>query len=91
MKTNLPELLKTVTAWNQALTTDRKELTLPKDADDTAIAEHNRIASLLGHTISGLHGIEANVRGLIGEEVEPVTRQKPKVQTPATEPAPAKP
>ena len=85
MKTDIKALLTTVCSVTETLVQDRANLAMPKDAADAAVVEHNRVAGLLGHTISGLRGIEANLKGLLGEAGEPVARQPKKAPTPATQ------
>lgn len=69
MKTDLKQLLQTVCNATETLTADRAALDAAAQQPSTL-----RQQQLLGHTISGLRGIEGNLRGLIGETPKPVSR-----------------
>jgi hypothetical protein len=81
MKTDLKALLQTLCTNTETLTQDRIAVgvALEKARDENAkpevILPLEREAGLLGHTISGLRGIEANLKGLLGEPAAPVARK----------------
>jgi hypothetical protein len=89
MKTDLKALLQTTCKAIETLTADRA----------AAAADDLNTQQLLGHTISGLRGIETNVRGLLGEKPVPVGRVALRPPSPtakndsegASVPAPKKP
>lgn len=81
MKTDIKALLQTVCSATASLTEDRAVAgeaieKLLKEGSSIEVREPiYREMMLLGHTISGLHGIAANLRGLLGEPVAPVARK----------------
>lgn len=93
MKTNIATLLTTVTDSIASLTQDRKDAgtqladALKAKAEDKDIEPLHQRAALLGHTISGLTGIEANLKGLLGQPAAPVARKtKTEVAVPPAAP-----